>query len=346
MSAAEVEGWLLGIEVGGTKLQLGIGRADGRLAALERLSVDPARGATGILDQIESAYRSLQQRMSLAAHEVRGIGVGFGGPVDVARGRVQTSYQVEGWTDFPLAEQLRRCTGIDAVVIENDADTAGLAEARFGAGQGRTPLLYLTIGSGIGGALIVEGQIYRGCGLGAVEIGHMEIPVRSRSGIRILQLEEVASGWGIAREARDEALGLSSQERRKWVVLERSNNDPQAITAKHVAQAAIEGEERAEAILDRAREGVAFALRQAIAVLAPGRIILGGGVSLIGEAHWFEPIRGLVDTGVFAPFRGSYDIVPAALGEEVVVHGALALASDAVASCSRAQRSGSCGVEG
>ncbi|MGC1721874.1 MAG: ROK family protein [Isosphaeraceae bacterium] len=334
MSAAGAEGWLLGIEVGGTKLQLGIGRADGSLAALERLDVNPARGARGILHQIEAAICTLLHRMMLSPHDVRGIGVGFGGPVDVSRGWVHTSYQIEGWTDFPLAEKLRRSTGIAAVVIENDADTAGLAEARFGAGVGCSPLLYLTIGSGIGGALIVEGQIYRGCGLGAVEIGHMEIPVRSQSGIRIMQLEEVASGWGIAREARDEALGLSSQERRKWVVLERSNNDPQAITAKHVAQAAIEGEERAEAILDRAREGVAFALRQAIAVLAPGRIILGGGVSLIGEAHWFEPIRGLVDAGVFAPFRGSYDIVPAALGEQVVVHGALALAHDAVGSSS------------
>ena len=229
--------------MGGTKLQLGIGRADGSLAALERLDVNPARGARGILHQIEAAICTLLHRMMLSPHDVRGIGVGFGGPVDVSRGRVHTSYQIEGWTDFPLAEKLRRSTGIAAVVIENDADTAGLAEARFGAGVGCSPLLYLTIGSGIGGALIVEGQIYRGCGLGAVEIGHMEIPVRSQSGIRIMQLEEVASGWGIAREARDEALGLSSQERRKWVVLERSNNDPQAITAKHVAQAAIEGEE-------------------------------------------------------------------------------------------------------
>ncbi len=336
MSAARAaaDGWLLGIEVGGTKLQLGIGRADGSLAALERLSVDPARGARGILDQIEAAFGTLLQRMMLSPHDVRGIGVGFGGPVDVARGRVHTSYQVEGWTDFPLAEQLRRSTGIAAVVIANDADTAGLAEARFGAGVGRSPLLYLTIGSGIGGALIVDGQIYRGCGLGAVEIGHMEIPVRSRSGIRILQLEEVASGWGIAREARDEALGLPGREQRQWIVLERSKNDPQAITAKSIAAAAMEGEERAEVILDRARQSMAFALRQAIAILAPARIILGGGVSLIGEAHWFEPIRGLVEAAVFAPFRGSYDIVPAALGEEVVVHGALALAHDAVVSCS------------
>ena len=107
-------------------------------------------GARGILDQIEAAICTLLHRMMLSPHDVRGIGVGFGGPVDVSRGRVHTSYQVEGWTDFPLAEKLRRSTGIAAVVIENDADTAGLAEARFGAGVGCSPLLYLTIGSGIG----------------------------------------------------------------------------------------------------------------------------------------------------------------------------------------------------
>jgi glucokinase len=330
MEAAGKEGWLLGIEVGGTKLQLGIGCADGRLAALERLSVNPARGASGILDQIEAAFLTLLHRMMLSPNDVRGIGVGFGGPVDVFRGRVHTSFQIEGWTDFPLAEKLRRSTGIDAVAIENDADTAGLAEARFGAGVGCSPLLYLTIGSGIGGALIVDGKIYRGTSLGAVEIGHLEVPVQSLAGTRIVQLEEVASGWGIAREARDETFGRSSQQSQEWIVLDRSNNDPQEITAKNVAQAAMEGDKRAEAILDRARQSVAFALRQAIALLAPRRIILGGGVSLIGEAHWFKPIRELVKAGVFAPFRGSFDIVPAALGEEVVVYGALALAHDAV----------------
>ena len=139
---------------------------------------------------------------------------------------MHTSYQVQGWTDFPLAEKLRQSTGINAVVIENDADTAGLAEARFGAGVGCSPLLYLTIGSGIGGALVVEGKIYRGSGLGAVEIGHMEIPIQSRAGTRIMQLEEVASGWGIAREARDEAAGHSIQHGQEWIVLDRATMIP------------------------------------------------------------------------------------------------------------------------
>ena len=332
MAVPKTGGWLLGIEVGGTKLQLGLGRADGSLAALERMSVNPARGAQGILGQIDTAFRTLLHRMSLSPNDVRGIGVGFGGPVDVSRGWVHTSYQVPGWTDFPLAETLRRSTGVAVVVVENDADAAALGEARFGAGLNCSPLLYLTIGSGIGGALIIDGKIYRGSGLGAIEIGHMEVPVDSPNGTRILQLEEVASGWGIAREARNETMEHSSQQRPDFPDHDRSSNATDSFTARSVAQAAMGGDHHAEAILDRARRSIAFSLRQTIALLAPRRVILGGGVSLIGEAHWFQPIRELVEAGVFAPFRGSYDIVPAALGEEVVVHGALALAQDAVIS--------------
>ena len=321
--------WLLGIEIGGTKLQLGLGRADGSLRAIERLRVDAARGAPAILDQVRTAFQALLERSSLTPDAIHGVGVGFGGPVDVAGGRVQTSYQVPGWTNFPLVAWLREHLGIAAAAVQNDADTAGLAEARFGAGVGCSPLLYLTIGSGIGGALIIDGQIYRGAGLGAAEIGHMEIPDLSRPDAAFLELEQIASGWGIARQAREQAKQILEEAGGHWVVLERAGGEPQAITAEIVAQAVREGDERAERVLDRSRQALAFALRQAIVLLAPRRIILGGGVSLIGATHWFEPVRRLVDASVFAPFRGSYDIVPAALGEEVVVHGALALAQAA-----------------
>src|SRR5206468_516968 len=113
-----------------------------------------------------------------------------------------------------------------------------------------------------------------------------------------------------------------------------------SITAERVARAAIAGDAQSEAVLDRARRALAFALRQAVMLLAPRRIILGGGVSLIGETHWFRPLRELVDADVFPPFRGSFDIVAAALGEEVVVHGALALADDAAGTAARSSAGG------
>lgn len=319
-------GLLLGIEIGGTKLQLGLGRGDGRLLALERRRIEPGRGAEGILEQIRLAFHELRDRQPSGAREIAAVGVGFGGPVDVGRGRTRDSFQVAGWTDFPLADWIVEQLGVPAVQIQNDADTAGLAEARLGSGQGASPLLYLTIGSGIGGALILDGRIYRGCGAGALEIGHTEVPDLAAPGT-MRELEQVASGWGITRRAREHA----RQAGDGWCVVARAGGDAESITTELVADAARGGDAASLEILQRAHHALAFALRQAIALLGPRRIILGGGVSLIGEAQWFEPVRRLVAASVFPPFRGTYEIGPALLGEEVVVHGALALAQDAAA---------------
>jgi glucokinase len=324
------DAWLLGIEIGGTKLQLGVGPGGGELAALERRHVDPSHGAAGILEQIEVAFPELIRRAGRTGRPIRAIGIGFGGPVDAAQGRIDRSYQVPGWEGFPLADWMRDRFAVPSVVVENDADTAGLAEARFGSGRGYSPLLYMTVGSGIGGSLLIEGQIYRGFGKGAGEIGHLHVPDGSGPEARWLELEQVASGWAIAQAAQDQARRLIEQSSTDWIVLERAVFDPDRITATLVARSAREGDAAAVSILARAHAAVAFALVQAIALLAPRRIVIGGGVSLIGEEGWFDPIRRLVDRQVFPPFRGGFEIVPASLGEEVVLRGALALAQDAL----------------
>jgi len=319
--------WLLGVEIGGTKLQLGMSRRPGSIELLKRSVIDPSRGAEGIRGQIREAFEAMARELGLAPGDVRAAGVGFGGPVDAETGRTQASFQVEGWSDFPLADWMRETLGVARATIQNDADTAGLAESRLGAGRGRSPLLYLTIGSGIGGALIVDGRIYRGAGRGAVEIGHLRVPTEGAGpGEDLPELEQVASGWGIGRLAR-RAAELCRESGEAWSVLEAAGR-PEAITAVQIAEAAGTGDAISLAVLGRAREALAFALAQAIALVAPARIILGGGVSLIGEELWFRPLRDRVDAMAFGPFRGSYDIVPAALGEEVVVHGALELAGD------------------
>jgi glucokinase len=330
--------WLLGIEIGGTKLQLGIGQGQGTISALDRLAVEPSCGAAGILDQIETAFPALLRKSSISTAQIEAIGVGFGGPVDAWNGRIQRSYQIAGWDDFPLTSWLSEHLGVPLVVVENDADAAGLAESRFGAGFGYSPVLYVTVGSGIGGALIVDDRIYRGAGHGAAEIGHLLVPDITPFGTSMQELEHAASGWAIASAARDLARRMLQEGRPDWVVLTNVRGQPEEITAAAVAQAAACGDRDSEAILERARRAIAFALTQAITLLAPRRIVIGGGVSLIGENHWFEPIRRLVKAEVMEPFRGRLDIVPAALGETVVIHGALALARDAVLNPDQAAR--------
>jgi glucokinase len=323
------DSWLLGIEIGGTKLQLGIGRGDGTLVALERLRVDPSQAAAGIRAQIQAAFPPLLQSANLAKDQIKAVGIGFGGPVDAAQGRTQKSYQIADWDDFPLSTFMREHLGVPLVVLENDADAAGLAEARFGAGLGYSPLLYMNVGSGIGGALILDDRIYRGSGQGAAEIGHLRVPDVLAETAQVVELEQVASGWAIASTAQKLARRMMSVGNDDWAVLMKAHGDPNGIHAALVAEAASHGDPIAASILDRARTAVAYALTEAITLLAPRRVVLGGGVSLIGEKHWVEPIRLLIDRDVFQPFRGRFDIVPATLGEEVVVHGALALARDA-----------------
>jgi glucokinase len=319
---------LLGIEIGGTKLQLGLGHGDGRIVALERRAIVPAGGAKGILAQVREAAAALLERTGAAVSELAAVGIGFGGPVNTEIGTITRSHQVAGWEEFPLAEWVRLGFNVDRVAIANDADAAGLAEARFGAGRGFSPVLYVTIGSGVGGGLIIDGQIYRGNGAGALEIGHLWIVDRTNADLDIVKLEDIASGWAIAAAARSYAERQIADGQTQWKVLQMAGGDPAQITAEMVGTAAREGDLEASFILSKAVYSMAHALNQAVTLLAPQRIVLGGGVSRIGDAFWFAPIRDQLNVNVFPPFRGTFEIVPAALGEEVVVHGALALACD------------------
>ena len=153
----------LGIEIGGTKLQLGLGEGNGKLAGLWRDRIEPANGPDGIRQQIIEAVPLLLDDVGLQASNLEAVGIGFGGPVDDARHTVIKSHQIAGWDDFPLAEWIGDFLKLPAY-LANDSDAAGLAEAVTGAGKGRSPIYYMNIGSGIGGGFIVEGKVYRGTG--------------------------------------------------------------------------------------------------------------------------------------------------------------------------------------
>ena len=244
---------LLGIEIGGTKLQLGLGRGDGRILALERRAIEPARGAEGILAQIDAMAGPLLSSWGDGHEAIAAVGIGFGGPVDSERGVVTTSHQVAGWDGFPLAAWVRERLGVPLVALQNDADTAGLGEAWFGAGAGFSPLLYVTVGSGIGGGLIIDGEIYRGSGAGAMEIGHLEVVLRSDIGLEIMTLESVASGWSIGARAREDARRLLREGRTANLLLRLADGDPDRITAAHVAEAARQGDPEAASIIKQGR---------------------------------------------------------------------------------------------
>lgn len=292
----------LGLEIGGTKLQAGVGLKDDRLIALVRRGVDPSRGGEGIREQIPSLIEETLAKAGVGTRELAGIGVGFGGPVDSKEGRILVSHQIEGWSEFPVRDWLQEKTRV-SVTLQNDAKTAAYAEATLGAGKGRRRIFYITIGSGIGGGLVVDGKIDEGQGLGAGEIGHTWVPHPATGEPEKLEL--VASGWSIGRRARAR-LGETA-------------------TAETVYAAAEKGDPHGKALLEESIEALAIGISNMLALLCPERIIIGGGVSLMGPLFW-ERLRARVagEFG-FKPFAGRYEIVPAALGEEVVVIGAVLL---------------------
>lgn len=300
----------LGIEIGGTKLQLGVGSGDGRLAELRKFEVERTAGAQGILNRIDSAAAELLQRFPCAA-----IGVGFGGPVDVAAGRVLKSHQIAGWDDFPLVAWCRDRFALPCV-LGNDADAAALAEARFGAGRGCDPVFYVTIGTGIGGGFVQHGNLYHGHGPAVAEIGHLRPSTTAVDADDTV--EAIASGLAIERAAAS----LRAAPPFASATCEK-------LTARELAAAAQTGHVPSRQILDRAVAALGWAVAQTVTLLAPQRVIVGGGVALTGEELFYAPLRRAVDQFVFPPLRGTFLIVPPALGEAMVVHGALATARDA-----------------
>lgn len=326
----------LGIEIGGTKLQLGVGDgAGGPIVELVREDVDQAGGAAGILRQVEAAAARL-----LARHRPRGVGIGFGGPVDPAAGRVIKSHHVDGWDGFALAAWCERALGLPAA-LHNDCDCACLAEACSGAGEGCRVVLYVTVGTGIGGGLVIDRQIYRGGGAGAAEIGHLRVGLHAVEPSQIV--ESLAAGWGIAAAAQARVDPRTAQSLRSAAerpideafradLLERCQGRVEALTAKIVAQAAGEGNELAREVVAQAVRALGWAIAQALTLMAPEVVVIGGGVSLMDDALFFAPLADEVARYVFPPLLGHYRLAKARLGESVVVHGALAVAAAAAGS--------------
>jgi len=308
--------YALGIEIGGTKLQAGVGLREEKLIALARRTVDPAEGAEGIRREIPPLVEEALALAKVSQKDIDGIGVGFGGPLDSKRGITLVSHQIEGWADFPLRAWFEEQWGVPCS-IQNDANIAGYAEAVLGAGRGKRRIFYITIGSGIGGGWIVDGIIDEGQGLGAAEIGHTWVPDPDTGEPEKLEL--VCSGWSIARRAR-EAL----EDGETSLLSELCSGNPENLTAKTVYAAAEREDWVARAILEETCDTLATAIGNVIALLHPERIIIGGGVSLMGPIFW-DSLREKIRRYVFKPFADRYEIVPSALGEEVVIIGAVLL---------------------
>jgi len=324
--------YILGLDFGGTKLAAGLvdpttgavvasarrltppGGAVASRAAMFDLARGLLAGDEGRRTEDEMPRSSVVGRRS----SVVGVGVSFNGPVAGDGRTVRRSMHIPGWEDFGLAEWLERALRAPAL-IANDADAAALAEQRFGAGRGTRHMLYMTISTGIGGGVIVDGRLYRGERAWAGEIGHMPLVPNGppcpcgRRGC----LEALASGLSIAREARQRVRYQPPTSRLQSLPADE-------ITAHDVARAAAQGDELARAIWGEAMGWLGLGIAAAANLLDPGRVVLGGGLTRAG-ALLFDPLRRIVAERALDP---AVEVVPAALGDDVGILGGAALMID------------------
>ncbi len=248
------------------------------------------------------------------------VGVSFGGPVDYARGIVRLSHHVRGWENMPLRDALAREFG-SPVVIDNDANVAALGEHRFGAGRGVDDLLYVTVSTGVGGGWVLGGRPWRGHAGMAGEIGHT---VADPAGPLCLCgkrgcVERLASGPYMAADYADR---VSTPPAGRTEGEQGRKGEGTAMTGKDVAEAAAAGDGVAREILLRGARALGVGLGNAANLINPQRFILGGGVTKAGDAWWAEVRRSAAATAL--P-EVSFDIVPAELGDDAPLWGAIAL---------------------
>lgn len=279
----------LAIDIGGTKFSVALFEGD-RMVRRETRSTDRAGGRQWMLEQLRGILDEWSR-----AFEIGCCGIGFGGPVFFEQQRVVMSTHVNGWDDFDLPGFVEDAIHVRPV-MDNDANTGALGEARFGAGRGCRPLFYMTLSTGIGGGIVLEdGSVFRGADSYAGEIGHITIRPDGPEclcGARGC-LERMCCGLWLERDH-----GRTAKELMR---------DP-AFVAAYVRD-------------------LAQGLKAAIMLLNPARIVIGGGIAKAGDAL-FAPLRAELGRQMTAWSRARVDVVPAALGDDSVLYGALALTRD------------------
>jgi len=296
----------IGIEIGGTKLQIAAGDPlSGRIDQLYRHEVDQDQGAAGILARIEASIALLPQAPQQ-------IGVGFGGPLDPESGVVAASHQIGGWSGFNLKRWfLDRYTA--EIRMENDANVAAIGETFLGAGRHFRKVFYITLGSGVGGGMLVDGQLYQGNRPGEAEVGMLQMDRLGRN------LESYCSGWALDAQIRAMIRELPSES-----ILKREVGDHTRGESRFLLSAIQQGDPAAISLLHRYADHLAWGLSHVAHLFNPEVIILGGGVSLIGEPLRKE-VQEILPRYLVKTFQPGPQIALAELREEAVLVGALCL---------------------
>ena len=314
--------FVLGLDVGGTKLAAGVVASDGSVLSHLRIPSRVEEGPERMIARHLDLGREAVRVAGLDLDAIKAAGIACGGPLDPMAGIIQSPLSLPGWDDIPIVSLVSGSLGVPAVV-ENDATACALAEFRFGVGsvRGARNLVYLTISTGVGGGLVLDGRLYRGAAGNAGELGHLTIDYLGRRCAcgRRGCLEAYASGTNIAVRAREALAGGRPSSLASLPV----------VRAEDVSAAAAAGDALASEVWDETMAMLGSAVANILDVFNPDLVVLGGGVTRAGD-QLLGPVREAALRQAMPPARTSADIVLAGLGDEVGIVSAASVAFERI----------------
>ena len=318
---------IAGIDIGGTKIAVALETLDGERVAACRLPTEVEIGAYSIVENISRAIEEIlkEKRVKLVA-----IGIGCPSPLDIEKGLVMSPSNLRDWDNFPIVRLFSERFKVP-VVLDNDANTAALGEYVHGAGRGYRNIIYITVSTGIGGGIIIGGEIFHGVSAGAGELGHTIVQpdgIRCNCG-SIGCLETICAGIHIARRTHERlAKGEPS------LINEMTANISE-VTAKTLVEAVRRKDKLAVEIWGETCRFLAIGIANSITLLAPEAVVIGGGIAAATGEILFAPLRRLLPQFVSMIPAEKINILPAELGTESGVCGALVLAKKAYSNASQ-----------
>lgn len=313
--------YAVGIDLGGTNTKLALISRQGRILAKERFFTRDYATKRSLITALIDKIEVILSLSNTSKRDILGIGIGLPGLIDNAEGTVHYLVNIPGWKNVPLAAIIGEHFNIPTFV-DNDVNVATLAELKFGAGRGVKNLVCLTLGTGVGGGVVVNGELYRGATLSAGEVGHIPL---ERKGLRCN-----CGGYGcLERYVGNNYLveNVKSQIRkgRRTIIAKLVNNKLSKITPKVIAAAAKKGDKLAIDIWRNAGENLGIALAGIVNFFNPEKIVIGGGLAQAGKVLFDSIIKTVRLRAMKLP-GGKVKIVRAELGEEAGTIGAAVLA--------------------
>ena len=310
-----MKSYVIGVDLGGTKISTALSTIEGNILSQTVVPTNAREGEEAVLNRIIGTIDEVIHGAEVNKEDIQAIGIGSPGPLDASKGTIITTPNLP-FKDYNVVQPIKDKFNIP-VYLDNDANVAAIGEFMFGAGKGKKHIVFFTVSTGVGGGAVLNGKAYRGNTSNALEIGHMTVAPngpRCNCG-NIGCLEAVSSGTAIGRIGREAVATNVETSLRKY----------ENITSFEVFTEAKNGDEVAKDIIDTALNYLGIGVANAISIFDPQMVIIGGGVAKVGDII-FEKVQEVVNKRCFKSMAASCKIVPAGLGADAGVVGAVALA--------------------